>query len=328
MAGARGQACTPTRNTRLAHDVQAKGREGFHLQPRLDGSSDAGWPLISINALMRWINFLERRFANLAIPGLIRIVVAFNALVYLLLQVHPDFVDTLTLRPRPGARRGGVAAGDLRFHPAVSIPTGCSQRPVWAFFYLSLLWLFGDGLEQAWGSFRLNLYYLHGHGGNDGGGVSARLAGRHGRVPEPVADVCVSPRCSRTFRSCCFSCFPVRVKWIALLSLVLRDDAPVGRPTLERLTIVISLANYLLFFGQEWVRLWREQGRGRARQQVPDGQAQPPRTRRCTIARCAGARRSPRRKWNSASPPTARNIARRTCPRAAPPADLPPPLPQ
>ena len=33
---------------------------------------------------MRWINFLERRFGNLAIPGLIRIVVAFNALVYLL----------------------------------------------------------------------------------------------------------------------------------------------------------------------------------------------------------------------------------------------------
>ncbi len=48
---------------------------------------------------MRWINALERRFGHLAVPGLIRIIVAFNALVYLLLQVKPELVDCSPCAP-------------------------------------------------------------------------------------------------------------------------------------------------------------------------------------------------------------------------------------
>ena len=64
-----------------------------------------------------------------------------------------------------------------------------------------------------------------------------------------------------------FFVLSVRVKWLALISLFLVLMQLLGGSMLERLIIVVSLANYLLFFGQEWVRLWREQGRVAARQQ-------------------------------------------------------------
>ena len=57
------------------------------------------------------------------------------------------------------------------------------------------------------------------------------------------------------------------MKWIALFSLFFVLMQLLAGPMALRLMIIVSLANYLLFFGQEWVRLWREQGRTAARQQ-------------------------------------------------------------
>ena len=48
---------------------------------------------------MRWIYVLERRFGHLAIPGLMRVVVMFNVLVYLMMWSKPAFAEMLTLRP-------------------------------------------------------------------------------------------------------------------------------------------------------------------------------------------------------------------------------------
>ena len=213
---------------------------------------------------MSWISALERRFGNLAIPGLIRIVVAFNALVYLLLQVRPELIDTLTLR----ADR--VLSGEVwRLFTYVFIPQIDPQGTfsvLWVFFYLSLLWLFGESLEQAWGSFRLNLYYLLGMAGttlavfllgsSDGTGVFLNLS-------LWFAFATLFPN----YPIMLFFVLSVRVKWIALLSLFFVLVQFIGGPMVLRLTILISLANYLLFFGREWVRLWREQGRAAVRRQ-------------------------------------------------------------
>ena len=212
----------------------------------------------------RWIHHLERRFGNLAIPGLLRIVVVFNALVYLLLQTRPELVDMLTLRP------DRIMAGEVwRLVTYVFIPPVVASGTfsvLWVFFYLSLLWLFGDGLEQAWGSFKLNLYYLLGMAGTT---VSALVLGS----PDATGvflNLSLFFAFATLFPNYPFMLFfvlSVRVKWIALISLFLVLMRLVDGSMLERLIIVVSLANYLLFFGREWVRLWREQGRVAARQQ-------------------------------------------------------------
>ena len=64
-----------------------------------------------------------------------------------------------------------------------------------------------------------------------------------------------------------FFILPVPVKWIALVSFCSTAFAFLDGSTGVRLAIVVALANYLLFFGYEWARIWREQGRTVARRQ-------------------------------------------------------------
>ena len=48
---------------------------------------------------MTWLDKLERRFGFLGIPGLIRIVIGFTALVYVLVFLNRGFESFLTLDP-------------------------------------------------------------------------------------------------------------------------------------------------------------------------------------------------------------------------------------
>ncbi|HWX18085.1 MAG TPA: rhomboid family intramembrane serine protease, partial [Chthoniobacterales bacterium] len=104
---------------------------------------------------MAWLDKLERRFGFLGIPGLIRIIVGFNALVFVLVRLNPDFVSVLNLDPAR-IRHGEV----WRLVTYIFIPQTFSF--LWIVFVLWFLWFIGDGLERAWGSFRLTLYFLVG----------------------------------------------------------------------------------------------------------------------------------------------------------------------
>ncbi len=70
---------------------------------------------------MTWLDKLERRLGFLGIPGMMRIVVAFNALVFLLVRLNPGFRFVLDLDP--AARVAEVADAvvdvghDSRPHP-------------------------------------------------------------------------------------------------------------------------------------------------------------------------------------------------------------------
>src|SRR5713101_8707822 len=104
---------------------------------------------------MRWLDTLERRFGFLGIPGLIRIVVAFSALVFLLVRLNPDFISALDLHP-DRLRHGEI----WRLVTYIFIPQTFSF--LWIIFVLWFLWFIGEGLERAWGAFRVTLYVLVG----------------------------------------------------------------------------------------------------------------------------------------------------------------------
>jgi membrane associated rhomboid family serine protease len=111
---------------------------------------------------MSLLDKLERRFGFLAIRGLPRILVGFAALVFGLTwllktagsagyaQTLPDFTSMLTLDP-VRIRHGEV----WRLITYIFIPQATS--PLWVLFALWFLWWVGEGLERAWGSFRLTL---------------------------------------------------------------------------------------------------------------------------------------------------------------------------
>ena len=48
---------------------------------------------------MKWIDRAERNFGHLAIPNLIRVITAFNALTFVLYKFSPRFLDAITLDP-------------------------------------------------------------------------------------------------------------------------------------------------------------------------------------------------------------------------------------
>src|SRR5882762_11730212 len=104
---------------------------------------------------MTWLDKLERRFGFLAIPGLIRIVIAFTALAWALMWLNPNFRFVLDLDP---AR---VLHGEVwRLVTYIFLPQTASF--LWILLFLWFLWFIGDGLEQAWGAFRLTLYFFVG----------------------------------------------------------------------------------------------------------------------------------------------------------------------
>ena len=212
---------------------------------------------------MRWLNTLERRFGTLAVPGLIRVIVALNVLVYLMLLTKPDFAEVLTLQPDK-VRQGEVwRLVSYVFIPPISLKSPFSF--LWAFFYLNLLWLMGEGLEQAWGSFKLNVYYLCGMLGTT---VAVLLLGAAN-----TTGVWINTSLFFAFATL-FPNFPmilyiipVRVKWIALFSLAGVVLQLLGGTFSTRVAILVSLSNYLVFFGPEWLRQWREDGRTVKRRQ-------------------------------------------------------------
>ena len=106
-------------------------------------------------AEMKWLDKLERRFGFLGIPGLPRILVGFAALVFGLAWLLPGFTSMLTLDP-VRIRHGEV----WRLITYIFIPQ--TQSPLWVIFALWFLWWIGEGVERAWGSFRLTLYFLFG----------------------------------------------------------------------------------------------------------------------------------------------------------------------
>src|SRR5947207_14809720 len=104
---------------------------------------------------MSFLDRLERRFGFIAIPGLIRAVVTLNVLVFVLVLVNKGFDSYLALDI---AR---IRAGEVwRLVTYIFVPR--MANPLVIAIALWFLWFIGDGLERAWGSFRLTLYFLVG----------------------------------------------------------------------------------------------------------------------------------------------------------------------
>ena len=200
---------------------------------------------------MTWLDKLERRFGFLAIPGLIRIVIGFTALVYFLAYLNRGFESFLDLDPAR-IRHGEV----WRLVTYIFIPrgTGASglMQPLWVVLALSFLWFIGEGLERAWGPFRLTLYFFVGMIGTtaaafffgarfSNGMLIASLFFAFARFyPDEVIYI--------------LFILPVKIKWLAwvfaaflLLGFVLNSNS-------YRAALIAAFANYFIFFGPEIVR--------------------------------------------------------------------------
>lgn len=192
---------------------------------------------------MTWLDKLERRLGFLGIPGLMRIVVGFTALVWILVWLNPEFRFALDLDP---AR---VRHGEIwRLFTYIFLPQTFS---FWVILVLWFLWFIGEGLERAWGAFRLTLYFLVGMIGTTIGAfffgarfsnsmlISSLFFAFARFYPEEVIYV--------------LFILPMKIKWVAWIAAAFLLFGFVVNSNSYRMALVAAFANYLIFFGPEFI---------------------------------------------------------------------------
>ena len=193
---------------------------------------------------MRWLDTLERRFGFLGIPGLVRIMVAFSALIFLLVRLNPDFISALDLNPER-VRHGEI----WRLVTYIFIPQTFSF--LWIIFVLWFLWFIGEGLERAWGPFRLTLYFLLGMIGTT---AAALFFGSNFSNTMLIASLFYAfARFYPDEVIYVFFILPVKIKWVAWVSAAFLLLGFFVNSNSYRMATVAALGNYLIFFGPEIV---------------------------------------------------------------------------
>ncbi len=223
--------------------------------------SKSGPQLEAYLVAMRWIDSAERRLGHLAIPHLLRYVALLNGLAFVLCQVRPGFERALELDPQ-AVLRGQV----WRLFSHVFVPSLEGFFPSWitALFYLLFLVWLGDGLEQAMGVFRLNLYYLMGVIGTN---VAAFLSGHSvGGFLLNNSLVFAFAAFYPDLRVLFFFVIPVKIKWLAWLDAVVLGLSMLTSTWGYRAGVLAALANYIVFFGPAWLELRRRRREQAARQ--------------------------------------------------------------
>jgi hypothetical protein len=203
---------------------------------------------------MSWLNWLENRVGFLAIPRLIPAIALLNLFVYILFQLQPEYVNFLTLEPALVLRGEVWRLVSYIFIPQIFLDyRGVSILQ--SIFFLLYIWFMiwvGNSLEHAWGAFRLTLYYVLGMVGVT---IAAFLLGvgqsEGNNLPFYInvslffAFATLFPNVQVYF----LLFIPLKVKWLALISLVPILLVFLGSDTLIKIAMVISLLNYVLFFG-------------------------------------------------------------------------------
>ena len=104
---------------------------------------------------LNWLNKLEKKYGRYAIHGLMKYIVIANYVVFFLSMLMPSLIGNLALIPQ------AVLQGQVwRIFTFLLIPPSFS--PLWILFTLYFYYIIGMGLEEAWGSFKFNVYYFVG----------------------------------------------------------------------------------------------------------------------------------------------------------------------
>lgn len=196
---------------------------------------------------MKWFQKLERKFGRYAIRDLILYIVILNAVVFVISFLVPqsDLHSKFALIPAK------VLQGEVwRLVTFLFLPT--TNSPIGIIFTLYLYYLIGTNLENQWGSFRFNLYYLIGV-------LSTIAAAFIGFSPVTAEHLNLSlflafAHLFPNFELLLFFFIPVKVKYIGWFSWALVVFSILFNPLPWKLSAAASIINYLVFFGSDHIQ--------------------------------------------------------------------------
>lgn len=223
------------------------------------------------------LNKLERKFGRFAIPDLIKYVVALYCAGAVIGMINEDFYyQYLSLNVE------AVLHGQIwRLFTFLIEPYGFSQGMgflisiIFFFFQVNLFFLFGRSLEQAWGTFRFNMYFFSGYLLNIVAAFILYLSPLHATIYDSglqyiywsmfFAFALLNPNMEFLL----YMVLPIKVKWLAILDAVFMlyqifsnvrygilylkvgsaaAQSMAGAHFSVAVAIIVGMANFLIYF--------------------------------------------------------------------------------
>lgn len=229
------------------------------------------------------------RVERFAIPNITAYWIGFQAGAMFLIWAKPEYAQALILDT------GKILQGEWwRIFTFLFMPASIS--PIFAIFVLYFYWMMGTALERQWGVARYNAFLVVGALANMAAAFVPLLFGATGQgsnyyLMESVflAFATLYPE----FTIYLFFVLPVKVKWLALLTFILLGAQLVLADWPGRAMVVMSVANYLVFFRGELLqkaKFGQKQMRRQVQRMATGGAETPATLHKCVV--CGATERS------------------------------------
>lgn len=195
---------------------------------------------------MNWLNKLERKFGRYAIKNLMMYIVGINLVVFLLMMIDQNgtLINLLEID------RGLIFKGQIwRLITYIFIPN--DTNIVWVIFTLYLYYILGNALEQEWGSFKFNIFYLIGIIATTFVSLvtDSYATGSFINSSLFLAFAYIYPE----YELLLFFFIPVKVKYLAWLDWIFIAGTVILSPISLKISAICSVINYFIFFGKDIV---------------------------------------------------------------------------
>lgn len=205
---------------------------------------------------MSLLTTLEQKLGRFAIPNLITGLAVLQALNWILIKAVPTFLERLAFVPEQ------IWSGEVwRLVSYILLPGSTSI--LWLLF-IGFIFMLNDGLEEAWGSFRVNLFMLASLVCTTIGGLVFDYASTGSVIWVSVLFAFAVHFPNQEVLL--YFIIPIKIKWIAWLSAAGLIFAFIG-DDIPRAEIIASLLPFFIAFGPGMISGWRQGARATARRQ-------------------------------------------------------------
>lgn len=199
--------------------------------------------------MKNWLDKMERRFGCYAIRNLTMYLLAGYAIGYLLSFTMPQLLTYFTLEPALILKEQV-----WRLLSWVIIPP--NDNIIFVIFMMLLYYSLGNTLESYWGAFRYNVYIFSGIlftviGAFIVNGLIGGVTGFGSLYSTYYINMSIFLACASImpdYQLLLYGIIPVKMKWLAILDVVLLAVDAVQGGLIIRIVIIASLLNFIIFF--------------------------------------------------------------------------------
>lgn len=198
-----------------------------------------------------WVSFLEKKWGKLVIPHIAMFLVFFQILGFILLKFRPEWLRYLSLDP------SAVLRGEIfRVFTFLFIPVFDNFLMIFItwFFYFSLVLL-----RREWGDFKIMLYFVLSWLGTVIGAFLFHTVIDSFILIQMTFFFAIGTL-KPHYRFDFFFILPIRMKWIALISMILLLTQLLFFSAWQmKFCLLLSCMNYFLFFVPSFYRsVWHK----------------------------------------------------------------------